>query len=249
MQSIKNYLTLDSLAKISIIIFIFIAVFAFKLIPDIPPDEKDLSVIEGEILVVEPNYAHIKINEKIVKVKYKCLCGHGWKDNKLANSKYLKASVTEKNGDYTAWILLLDQRVIFNEIEGSTITYSVLAGIFGLAVICLIIIFLNKLKQRSEDKHWKLICEQLYKISDQNLSLDERLKTINTLGATNNLELIIPFADIGMLNTLPESIQQALGDNLGRLLAHDQATIDDVEDMFNLLQPATKAAALPHISS
>jgi hypothetical protein len=248
MESLKRYFSLGHLASYSMMGLVFISVIGFNLIRDFPPEERDLKIIQGSILVIEPNYAHIKYGKDTVKIEYTCLCSHGWKENKLSSSANMQAWVTEKSGDYKAWKLILDNKPVLNNLEVSRSNYIFLGVIFSLTFLFIGIIVANKVQQKRNDRLLDPIFEDLERLENPDISVEERMSIVDKLIQIDDERLIFAFADLGTLNILPENLQKKIGYALGYFLAKNEESPDDFSDMLNVLQPVVKAAALVHFA-
>ena len=87
---------------------------------------------------------------------------------------------------------------------------------------------------------------ELSKIVDHDIPESDRIKVINDLTSSMNIDLIFPLANIGMLNTLPDVILSALGESIGRLIIVGNLSIDDeaAKEMLGFLQPTTRQAVM-----
>lgn len=243
MQFISRYFSLEALASYSAIGLIVIAVIAFNLFTDNPPDEKDLMNVQGEVVVIDPNFAFIKYGDGQVKITYECLCNYGWKEKNLASAKYLQAQVTGSSGKYEAWRLILDDKMILNRMDasGSPALISILAL---LSLIFIGIIAANKIKLKKLEKFYRGIFEKVMQIEDPELSVDERLAIVEELLASDDDRLLFSFAELGRFNDLPEALQIKVGDALGYFMAKYDDPPELYEDILRSLQPQVKTAAL-----
>lgn len=233
-------------ALVAKVVLAILVIFFVKTWNSIPLNSSSMVQIEGEIVVVEPKYAHIKLKDKVVRVEYKCICSDGWKEKQLANSKYLKATTSLDGKDYKAWVLFLDKDLVFDDLTNSATRYYLwYLGAF-ISLLCIAIIFFEKRHEKIDESKWQLLGKELDRIADNNVTIEDRLKDIDNLTSRLDAELIEPFANLAMLNTLPDPILTALGNSMGRLIIHDDAFADesDFESFFNFVQPAAKKAVL-----
>jgi hypothetical protein len=243
MQFISRYFSLEALASYSAIGLIVIAVIAFNLFTDSPPDEKDLINVQGEIVVIDPNFAFIKYGDEQVKITYECLCNYYWKEKNLSSSKYLQAQVTGSSGKYEAWRLTLDDQMILNRMDTSN--SPIFIGLLTiLSLIFIGIIVANKIKLKKLEKLYRDIFEKVAQIENPELSVEERIAIVDGLVASDDDRLIFSLSDLGTLNNLPEALQIKIGDALGYFLAKYDDPPEFYEDILRSLQPAVKTAAL-----
>lgn len=83
-MEIKKYLpSLEVASFISKFILVILGIFFIKLWDSLPPDPKNMIEVEGEVVVIEPSYAHIKLNEKVVRVEISAYAIVGGKKSNL----------------------------------------------------------------------------------------------------------------------------------------------------------------------